>query len=241
MECYGNKCWSAIADQLPGRVAKQCRERYPEACAPPLPPPSPTQPPHRRCPVSRPAFCLFLSTHQAPSAERARRWLKQVCPSVNNEEWTDAEENRVVELVICPPPRPLLGPIGQLSSLLGPTVAWIQELSRVHVLPSSCAGAGHGDQVGQDLPDVPRPHGQRDQEPVELEDAPHPAAATQGAGEQHSSRSTSSLVPVGAVLPALLTLYPRPSGQRACRPGGASGCCHRPRGLSTPSPCNNRS
>ena len=129
VECYGNKCWSAIADQLPGRVAKQCRERYPEACAPPLPPPSPTQPPHRRCPVSRPAFCLFLSTHQAPSAERARRWLKQVCPSVNNEEWTDAEENRVVELVICPPPRPLLGPIGQLSSLLGPTVAWIQELS----------------------------------------------------------------------------------------------------------------
>ena len=182
---HGPRAWAEIADKLPGRIGKQCRERYSPSPPSLSPPPLLTLLP---CPCP----------HHLPPG---------VCAQVA-------------------PPRVPLGQHGGVDRGGRPE--------------ASEASTADGDQMGQDRNDVPRPHGQRDQEPVELEDAPHPAAATQGAGEQHSSRSTSSLVPVGAVLPAL-TLYPRPSGQRACRPGGASGCCHRPRGLSTPSPCNNRS
>ena len=50
---HGPRPWSQIAKELPGRVGKQCRER----------------------------------------------WHNHVCPSVSKEEWTDAEDQLIMELV----------------------------------------------------------------------------------------------------------------------------------------------
>lgn len=50
---HGPRRWSIIASQLPGRVGKQCRER----------------------------------------------WHNHLCPSVNKEEWTEEEDNMIMELV----------------------------------------------------------------------------------------------------------------------------------------------
>ena len=53
MQGHGPRPWSQIAKELPGRVGKQCRER----------------------------------------------WHNHVCPTVSKEEWTDAEDQLIMELV----------------------------------------------------------------------------------------------------------------------------------------------
>ena len=97
----GPRSWSVISKQLPGRVGKQCRERY----AFPRVRNSPARPP----PTSAPHLSPYPHTHtrarpRLPLAtfRRARawhRWHNHVCPSVNKEEWTDAEDQLIMELV----------------------------------------------------------------------------------------------------------------------------------------------
>ena len=97
---YGAQSWSVIADKLPGRGDKQCRERC-------LPPPHThtnanchhhTHCKHSRLVASVKA-CIPASTAHRSTFRRARRWHHHVCPSVNKEEWTEAEAQKLVELV----------------------------------------------------------------------------------------------------------------------------------------------
>ena len=87
----GTHAWAMIADKLPGRVGKQCRER----CSPPTPTHQLT---HSRLVASVKA-CIPASTAHRSTFRRARRWHHHVCPSVNKEEWTEAEDQKLVELV----------------------------------------------------------------------------------------------------------------------------------------------
>eukprot|EP00964_Phaeocystis_antarctica_P077422 scaffold48047_cov56-Phaeocystis_antarctica.AAC.4 len=145
---HGPRAWAEIADKLPGRIGKQCRERYSPS------PPSLSPPPLL-------TLLPFPCPHHLPPG---------VCAQVA-------------------PPRVPLGQHGGVDRGGRPE--------------ASEASTADGDQMGQDRNDVPRPHGQRDQEPLELEDAPYPETAAEGRPDEwwHRPRAgacSSSATPSNA-------------------------------------------
>ena len=189
-------------------MGKQCRERcsYPCPTHPvmpfcwtwwtlglrPFPRPAPAPPfKHLR---SRPGVCVHAggtTTCAPPSTRTSGRWRRTHASS----SWFAPLSRRLLPTppVLSSPPqprRPYLTPSRSLPSHWRRLKCRPQQYTYPHhnparpppSTPNPCLLPGVPDrhQVGQDRPDAPRPHGQRDQEPLELEDAPHPAAAAQG-------------------------------------------------------------
>ena len=81
---HGAKNWPLIASHLPGRVGKQCRERWANVLRSSAAPLRSVQPP--RCA----AYSPFLVGNSS------RRWLNHLNPSVRKGPWTIAEEETLV-------------------------------------------------------------------------------------------------------------------------------------------------
>jgi hypothetical protein len=82
---YGPKKWSVIASHLPGRIGKQCRERYAAL--------------HLCCSV---LCCLSpLPSQSARFAVlwcAAFSWHNHLNPDINKNAWTEAEDQQILEL-----------------------------------------------------------------------------------------------------------------------------------------------
>lgn len=96
MAKHGPQKWSFIAAQLPGRIGKQCRERWVArriaGLQAPLLPAS-CLPRTRAC--ARPAH---QNAHPAVALTRLRRWHNHLNPDIKRGDWSHEEDERLVVL-----------------------------------------------------------------------------------------------------------------------------------------------